>query len=141
MQNEGEVVAKKFGMHSIKLIGSIVVVVAVIVLGLFMSRRVTPQKVEALNVDRLMQSVARLMVVPNETPIIATINDADVLTKEQLFYSGSKNGDKLIIFPQAQKAVIYSPGRNVIVNSGPFVVNSGTSQTQNTPTTQTPAKK
>jgi hypothetical protein len=94
-----------------------------------------------------MQNVAHLMVVPNEAPIIATINQPDVLVKEQLFYAGSNVGDKLIIFPQAQKAIIYSPGRNVIVNSGPFVVNSGTAtqapaQTQTTtPETKTPAKK
>jgi hypothetical protein len=149
MENEtaqgGSQALKKIGMHTIKMISSIVIVVLLIIVGIYFGRKVDPQKIEALNNQRLMQNVAHLIVVPNETPIIATINQPDVLVKEQLFYAGSNVGDKLIIFPQAQKAIIYSPGRNVIVNSGPFIVNSGTqtqAQTQTaTPDTKTPAKK
>jgi hypothetical protein len=72
---------------------------------------------------KLIEQVGRLMVVPNEEPIVATINEAELLRKEQPFYAAVSNGDKLIIFPKNQKAVIYSPTKNIIINSGPFTIN------------------
>jgi len=117
-----------------KMFASIFIVLALIAVATYSLRHVTPEKVAAMQDARLLQSVGKLMIIPNEQPVVATINQADVLTKEQPFYAGSQNGDKLLIFPKSQKAIIYSPSRNVIVNSGPFVVNSGT-----TPASQTPA--
>ncbi len=76
---------------------------------------------------QVLQAIGKLMIVLNEQPIIATINQAAVLVREQPFYVGAQDGDKLVIFPKLQKAVIYSPGRNIIVNSGPFTINSGKS--------------
>lgn len=72
-----------------------------------------------------MTSIARLMLIPNEKPVIATINEAQKLIASQAFYMGAIDGDKLVMFPNAKKAVIYSPTRNLIVNSGPFVIGSG----------------
>jgi hypothetical protein len=90
----------------------------------------TPEELKAKDVEkqvetnlRLMEKVGSLMILPNEEPIIASINEAEALRKEQPFYNGVENGDQLIVFPKAQKAVIYSPSKNVIVNSGPFTIN------------------
>jgi hypothetical protein len=90
----------------------------------------TPEEIKAKEVEKqvetnlqLMEKVGSLMILPNEEPIIASINEAEALRKEQPFYNGVENGDQLIVFPKAQKAVIYSPSKNVIVNSGPFTIN------------------
>lgn len=88
----------------------------------------------------LMMKVGSLMIVPNEEPIIATINESAKLIKEQAFYQGSQDGDKLIIFAKAQKAVIYSPARNIIVNSGPFTIND-TPAVKDATATVAPVKK
>lgn len=91
----------------------------------------TPEEIKAAELqaqldenNELMETIGRLMVIPNEEPIIATINEAELLIKEQPFYAGVSNGDKLVIFPKSQKAVIYSPSKNIIVNSGPFTINN-----------------
>ncbi len=115
------------------MIGAALLVVVVLVVGFFMSPALSgSSKNEAAVVkanNALLAKIARHIIIPTETPIIATINDAGKLVAEQAFYTGSADGDKLVIFPQAQKAIIYSPSRDIIINAGPFVVNSGTSAT------------
>jgi hypothetical protein len=69
-----------------------------------------------------IEAVKKIMLVPSEQPIIATIEQAETLVKEQPFYGGAQNGDKLLIFPNAKKAVIYNPTGNKIINAGPFVL-------------------
>jgi hypothetical protein len=52
---------------------------------------------------------------------MATIIDANFLATQSAFYLNSQNGDKVIVFPEARKAFIYSVDRNIIVNSGPLI--------------------
>lgn len=66
--------------------------------------------------------LSKLALLPEEEPVVATILDVNMLASQSAFYKNAENGDKLVIYPQAQKAYIYSPGRNVIVNAGPLVV-------------------
>lgn len=106
----------------------IVIILVLIVGGVAYAKMKTPsaeqaQKRQMKQNQETIASIKKIMVVPEEEPIIATINEAAVLIKEQAFYAGSQNGDKLVIFPKVQKAIIYSPSRNVIVNSGPFTIN------------------
>ena len=75
-------------------------------------------------VELLVEKVGKLMVLPNETPLVATVEDAGQLRAEQAFYKDVQNGDKLIIFPQAAKAIIYREEENKIVNAGPIFVNN-----------------
>lgn len=75
-------------------------------------------------VELLVEKVGELMVLPNETPLVATVEDAGQLRAEQAFYKDVQNGDKLIIFPQAAKAIIYREEENKVVNAGPIFVNN-----------------
>lgn len=63
------------------------------------------------------------MSLPNETPVVGTVNDKDKF-KDQPFFSGVENGDKLLIFAEAKKAVIYREKDNRIINAGPIAVTS-----------------
>lgn len=123
-----------------KIIIAAIIIIILIIVGIVYSRsKATPSEAQqAAENTALIKSVSALMLVPTEQPIIATINQADVLVKEQAFYTGSQNGDKLIIFPKAQKAIIFSPSRNIIVNSGPFVINSGAAATPEAPAPAAP---
>lgn len=76
---------------------------------------------QARETKELLEKVARHMVLPQEEPIIATVQDKDVLVKEQKFFEGAENGDILFIFPQAAKAVIYSKKKDILINAGPLV--------------------
>lgn len=67
-------------------------------------------------------SLKKLTILPEEEPVIATILDVQLLASQSAFYKNAENGDKLVIYPTAQKAYIYSPTKKVIVNAGPLVV-------------------
>lgn len=79
------------------------------------------QEVNQREIDAVMSSLGKLTLLPDEDPIVATIIDADYLATQSAFYQRSQNGDKLVVFPEAQKAYIYSPARNIIVNAGPVI--------------------
>ncbi|MEN9390081.1 MAG: hypothetical protein RLZZ283_181 [Candidatus Parcubacteria bacterium] len=83
---------------------------------------------------QIVAAVGKLFVVPTgEDPIVARVTDANALIAEQLFYKDIQNGDYLLIYPAAAKAIIYSPSRNVLVNVGPIQVPEGGSPTGTTP--------
>lgn len=87
--------------------------------------------------DALISKVKRLMVLPtNEEPVVATITDKEALAKEQPFYQDANNGDRVIAYMTARKAIIYDPINDKIVNAGPIYVQNSTT----TPAATTPAQ-
>lgn len=81
------------------------------------------QELAKKETNALLEKVGKLMVLPgDEDPIVATITDKDLLSKEQPFYANASNGDRVIAYIRARKAIIYDPIRNVIVNAGPIYV-------------------
>lgn len=91
---------------------------------------------EAKERTDILAKVSKLMLLPSgDEPVIATIKDAPALIAQEPFYGGAQNGDKLLIYPQLRKAIIYSPERNIIVNAGPvFYDNQATNgQVSTTP--------
>lgn len=65
-------------------------------------------------IDEVMKAVANLMMLPDEIPTIATVTDETKLT-DQNFFKNAKNGDKILIYKLAAKAIIYRPSINKIV--------------------------
>jgi hypothetical protein len=63
----------------------------------------------------LKESVNKLMVLPDEDPIVATITDKTKL-EQQAFFKQAENGDKVLIFQSSSKAVLYRPNQNKIVD-------------------------
>lgn len=84
-------------------------------------------------VKMVVADVKKLMLVPDtEIPQVATISDAEGLAKTQAFFIDVKNGDKVLIYLQAQKAIIYRPSENKIVNVGPVVTDNSATGTNTT---------
>ncbi len=80
----------------------------------------------------LTKKVSSLIIVPeNEIPQVAIIQDAEGLAKTQDFFVGIKNGDQILIYVAARKAIIYRPSENRIVNAGP-VLTDNSQTTKNT---------
>lgn len=78
----------------------------------------------------LIAKVGKLIILPTgEDPVVATINDAAALIKDQVFYKGAKNGDVVLVYQKASKAIVYSPDRNLIVNVGPIFLQNQQAQT------------
>jgi len=91
-----------------------------------------PKQANELNAkqtEELLAKVSKLVVLPNEkNPVVATINDVEVLAATQDFYKDANNGDKLIIFTQSRKAIIYNEAQNKLINVGPILYNSSSGQ-------------
>lgn len=68
--------------------------------------------------------LGKLMELPNEEPTVATILDYTKL-KDQPFFAKAKNGDKVIIYTKAMKAILFRPDTNKVIDFAP--INIGTS--------------
>lgn len=67
----------------------------------------------------LVDQVGRLMTLPSdEVPTIATVIDKEKL-KDQSFFANSENGDKVLVYTKAKKAILFRPNTNKIVEVGP----------------------
>jgi len=67
----------------------------------------------------LIAEVGRLIELPlDEEPTIATVSDVTKL-KEQEFFKRARNGDKVLIYQNAKKAILYRPATKKIVDVGP----------------------
>ena len=133
------------GQKFLKVVVPIVAVVAIVVAGYFYNQvrilKKNPQVAAQQEVDQLVAKVSNLIVLPTgETPTIATISDPSAL-KDQPFFASAVKGDKVLIYAQAKKAILYSVNLNKILDVAPLTI--GTQQAVNspatTPTTTTPA--
>ena len=70
-------------------------------------------------ITKVVQAVGKLMVLPEEVPSVATVTDLDKL-KGQAFFANAKVGDKVLIYVKAQKAILYDPVMNKIVELAPL---------------------
>lgn len=92
------------------------------------------QEIAKKEIHQLLDKVGKLIVLPaDEEPTVATIADVEALRKEQSFYSDAQNGNKVLIYMQAKKAIIYDEERNILINVGPIFLNEnegGTAPTE-----------
>jgi hypothetical protein len=73
-----------------------------------------PNKAAAEEIARVVAKVGKLMVLPNETPSMATVVDPKELSKEA-FFAKANVGDKVILYPNARKVILYNPDQNRII--------------------------
>lgn len=68
----------------------------------------------------LTAQVAKLILLPSdEVPQIATVLDASLL-KNQPFFVNAKNGDRILIYPKAMKALLFRPSEQRIIEIQAF---------------------
>lgn len=97
------------------------VIIAAIATAYFTLGNKTPEEKAQEELAVAVAAVGELMILPEgDEPVLATVTNAESLTKQQAFFSGSVNGDQLLLFPKNMKAVIYSPSRGKIINAGPI---------------------
>lgn len=80
-----------------------------------------PEMVAQTEVKALTDSLGKLMELPDEEPTVATVLDRDKL-QDQPFFAKAENGDKVIIYTQASKAILYRPASNKIVEVAPIQI-------------------
>lgn len=84
----------------------------------------TPEAIIQKETSELLSKVSKLMVLPTgESPTIATVSDPDSL-KDQSFFINAEKGDKVLIYAQAKKAILYSVTLDKIIDVAPLSVDS-----------------
>lgn len=92
-----------------------------------LSYKKNPNAVVEAEVKDLVEKVGELIVLPpNETPTVATVSDPEAL-RDQSFFSEADKGDKVLIYTEAGKAILYDPVLNKIISVAPLTI-SETSQ-------------
>ena len=83
-----------------------------------------PQQVTIDETKAIVEKVGKLLTLPpKEQPTLATVLDKDKL-KDQAFFNDARNGDKILIYTEAKKAIIYRESTDKIINVGPILLNS-----------------
>ncbi len=126
-------------LDSSKVIAIVALIVAIAAIGFATYQYSETQKLKTTEGQKqvsqneakaLKQKVGQLIQLPSENPTVATISDVTKL-KDQPFFDGAKNGDKVLIFTEARKAIIYRESENKIINSGPIAVTSDQTTNKN----------
>lgn len=82
--------------------------------------------------EALISEISKLIDLPrDEKPTIATVSDAEKL-KTQVFFAKAANGDKVLIYTNAKKAILYRPSEKRIIEVGAVNIN----QASPTPTSE-----
>jgi hypothetical protein len=99
-----------------------------------------PAQANLQEVQAIINKVGILIELPkNETPRVATVTDITKL-KSQPFFVRAVNGDKVLIYSIAKKAIIYRPTTNKIIDVGNLNIseNANTNPTSSPKLTTTP---
>jgi len=81
-----------------------------------------PNQVAQAQVNKIVKEVGKLITFPNdETPTLATVQDKDKL-KDQPFFANVKNGDVILIYTKAKKAIVFREKEDKIINVGPISI-------------------
>ena len=73
-----------------------------------------PTEATRAEVKTIVERVSRHIELPNEEPTMATVSDKDKL-KEQAFFAKAENGDKVLIYTQTRKAILYRMSTDKII--------------------------
>ena len=79
-----------------------------------------PQRAAQEETLRLIGAISKLIVLPEgENPTVATVTDPERL-REQPFFANAQTGDKVLIYTNSRKAILYSPTQNKIIEVAPI---------------------
>ncbi|MFZ2886893.1 MAG: hypothetical protein WA021_03685 [Minisyncoccia bacterium] len=77
---------------------------------------------EARESQELVDTVGMLMLLPaDEQPTIATVTDLESL-RDQEFFRYAELGDIVLMYPKAQRAILYNPDENKIIEVAPITI-------------------
>ena len=127
VQNVGDNLKKRVSL----ILGLFLVLVGVLAVNYYFRYQLVrdnPQGVVQEESRELVAAVSRLIVLPDgEEPTIATVSDPEAL-KGQAFFAKAKTGDKVLIYTNARKAVLYSPEADKIVEVAPLTIGNPTTK-------------
>ncbi len=118
---------KKLNFNKILLIILAVLAIAGILLAAYYYReyrmlKANPQAASEEEVRSIVAEIGKIMDLPNdEEPSLATILDKEKI-KDQPFFKNAENGDKLLAYSKAMKAILYRPSTGRIIEVAPLTI-------------------
>lgn len=112
------------GRRFYKVVVPLVALAALVVAGYFYNElrvlKQDPQAVARQEAASLVAKVGKLVVLPEEeVPTVATVSDPEAL-KDQPFFSKAQAGDKVLIYAEAKRAILYSVTLNKVIDVAPL---------------------
>jgi len=81
-----------------------------------------PDLVSQEEIKSVIGDINRFMELPkDEQPTLATITDKEKL-KDQDFFKNAQNGDKVLIYTKAKKAILYRPSTGKVIEFAPLIL-------------------
>lgn len=100
-----------------------------------------PAEAAKVDADKLVNAVAKLMLIPNEAPQIADITSDVAKLASQKFFAEAKDGDKLLVFSKAREAILFRPSIGKIIDVAPFSLSSSLPAASSSPQALPPAAR
>ena len=116
--------AREYARQNVLMILAVVAVVALGSTFYFYSEysvlKQDPNKLAQEETAKLIAKVGKLIVLPeDETPTVATVADPEKL-QSQPFFAKAKKGDKVLIYANVKKAILYDVENNMILEVAPI---------------------
>lgn len=123
MDNTVEIKNNAVNKSSMKILVFLIIIGAVMT-AYFYSQAKTleqdPNKVAEAKVSAVVAKVDLLIDLPKgENPVVATVSDLAPLAGNPFFAKASV-GDEVLLYPVAQKAYLYNPTKNIIIQIASF---------------------
>lgn len=75
-------------------------------------------------IDEVVRKVGRHILLPSgEQPTLATVSDVTKV-KGQPFFANASNGDKVLVYTQARKAILYRPSKDIVIEVAPLNIDA-----------------
>ena len=118
-----------FAVHPSTLVLLMLLVIAIGAAGYFYYQsKHSAQIADAKEIEELTGTIGQFVELPtNETPTLATVTDREKLS-DQTFFMKAENGDKVLIYSQSGKAILYRPSTGKIVDMTSVNVNQPTQE-------------
>jgi hypothetical protein len=85
-------------------------------------RKVTEIRTPEAELESIVADISEFFELPSgETPTLATVTDREKLSGQE-FFASSQNGDKVLLYQEGRKAILYRPSTGKIVNVAPIGV-------------------
>jgi len=88
----------------------------------FQKMKSNPELAKQEEIQTIKSKVGKLMDLPkDEEPTLATVVGKEKL-QDQNFFRNAENGDKIIIYVNAKKAILFRPSTGKIIEVAPLVL-------------------
>ncbi len=89
-------------------------------------KNASPETIQEAQNKRIIAEVSKVYALPQgETPVVGKVSDKEAIKKQYPILDTVENGDYLLIYQEAKKAILYRPSTKQVIKEIPVSVDSG----------------